>query len=322
MKTARAMKSRLSLLVPVTLSVALIAAGCKSNRPEPESTPAPASTADLPKPAATVQSAKPAGSSAQNQPAPPAVPPPEDVAAPPADAKKMPSGVAYKVLTPGTGKKRPKITDRVKVHFSGWTTSGKLIDSSIPRGQPSTLSLEQAPPVWKESLEKMLVGEKRRLWSSSKLAYGPGQGQGAPGGDLVFELELVEILESLPPPAVPKDVKAPPKTAKKTASGLAYALLKKGTGTQSPTAANRVRVHYTGWTTDGKMFDSSVTRGEPTTFPLGNVIKGWTEGVQLMKAGDKMRFWIPPELAYGATPSKPGAPAGMLVFDIELLDIM
>ncbi len=80
-------------------------------------------------------------------------------------------------------------------------------------------------------------------------------------------------------------------------------------------------MNYSGWTTDGKMFDSSVTRGEPASFPLNHVIKGWTEGVQLMHVGDVVRFWIPGPLAYGDKPTRPGAPAGMLVFDIELLGI-
>jgi peptidylprolyl isomerase len=82
-------------------------------------------------------------------------------------------------------------------------------------------------------------------------------------------------------------------------------------------------VNYSGWTTDGKMFDSSVTRGQPASFPLGRVIKGWTEGLQLLKVGDKARFWIPKELAYEdpSRPPRPGAPLGMLVFDVELLDV-
>ena len=77
-------------------------------------------------------------------------------------------------------------------------------------------------------------------------------------------------------------------------------------------------VHYTGWTTDGKMFDSSVTRGKPITFGLDQVIAGWTEGVQLMVEGEKTRFWIPQNLAYKG---QAGAPRGMLVFDVELLKI-
>ena len=77
-------------------------------------------------------------------------------------------------------------------------------------------------------------------------------------------------------------------------------------------------VHYTGWTTDGKMFDSSVQRGTPATFGLDHVIAGWTEGVQRMVPGEKCRFWIPESLAYAG---QPGEPQGMLVFDIELLHI-
>ena len=69
------------------------------------------------------------------------------------------------------------------------------------------------------------------------------------------------------------------------------------------------------------MFDSSVARGEPSSFSLGNVIKGWTEGVQLMVEGEKTRFWIPANLAYGDPSTRPGAPGGMLVFDIELVAI-
>jgi peptidylprolyl isomerase len=118
----------------------------------------------------------------------------------------------------------------------------------------------------------------------------------------------------------PPDVAASPADAKKTASGLAYKVLQPGKGTKHPTATSSVTVHYTGWTTDGKMFDSSVTRNQTATFPLNRVIAGWTEGVQLMVEGEKARFWIPGSLAYDNSP-RPGAPKGMLVFDIELISI-
>ncbi len=121
-------------------------------------------------------------------------------------------------------------------------------------------------------------------------------------------------------PEVPKDVAAVPADAKKTESGLASKVLTKGTGTTHPTATSNVTVHYSGWTTDGKMFDSSVKRGKPSSFGLNQVIKGWTEGVQLMVEGEKRRFWIPGELAYGNTPNG-GRPYGMLVFDVELIKI-
>jgi FKBP-type peptidyl-prolyl cis-trans isomerase len=118
----------------------------------------------------------------------------------------------------------------------------------------------------------------------------------------------------------PPDVGAPPADAQTTQSGLAYRVLRVGKGLLHPLAKDRVEVHYTGWTTDGTMFDSSVARGKTMVFPLTAVIKGWTEGVQLMVTGEKTRFWIPAVLAYGRHP-RPGAPAGMLVFDIELIDI-
>jgi len=97
-----------------------------------------------------------------------------------------------------------------------------------------------------------------------------------------------------------------------------YKFLKRGKGKVHPKPEDRVEVHYTGWTTDGKMFDSSVTRGRPMTFGLNQVIPGWTEGVALLAEGDSARLWIPEDLAYKG---RPGAPAGMLVFDVELLKI-
>ena len=115
----------------------------------------------------------------------------------------------------------------------------------------------------------------------------------------------------------PPDVSAAPQNAEKTSSGLASRVLTKGTGTVHPKATDSVTVHYTGWTTDGKMFDSSVSRGMPSTFPLNRVIAGWTEGLQLMVPGEKRRFWIPEALAYGGQRD----PRGLLVFDVELIRI-
>jgi peptidylprolyl isomerase len=116
----------------------------------------------------------------------------------------------------------------------------------------------------------------------------------------------------------PSDVKAAPADAHKTASGLCSKVLEKGKGSTHPSPTDTVTVHYSGWTTDGKLFDSSVTDGEPVTFGLNQVIPGWTEGVGLMVEGEKRRLWIPEELAYKG---KPGRPQGMLVFDVELLAI-
>jgi len=108
----------------------------------------------------------------------------------------------------------------------------------------------------------------------------------------------------------------------KTASGLKYQILKKGTGTISPKATDTVKVHYHGTLLNGTVFDSSVERGEPISFPLNRVIPGWTEGLQLMKVGDKFKFEIPADLAYGAdSPSPQIPPNSTLVFEVELLGI-
>ena len=119
----------------------------------------------------------------------------------------------------------------------------------------------------------------------------------------------------IPPPP---DVAAAPADAQRTPSNIATKVLKPGTGTRHPRPNSQVTVHYTGWTTDGKTFDSSVSRGEPSTFGLDQVIPGWTEGVQMMVEGEKRRFWIPGRLAYDGAP---GRPQGTLVFDIELIRI-
>ena len=117
----------------------------------------------------------------------------------------------------------------------------------------------------------------------------------------------------------PEDVAAPPADAEKTASGLASKVLKAGSGGEHPSERALVTVHYTGWTTDGNMFDSSIKRNRAALFGLNQVVKGWTEGVQLMTKGESRRFWIPPELGYGENPGG-GRPGGMLVFEIELVD--
>ena len=268
-------------------------------------------------PSAPRSGAKPAPSAADPRKAP------ADVAAPPDSAEKTASGLASRVLRPGTGTLHPQRWDKVTVHYTGWMTNGKMFDSSVARGEPATFQLDQVIAGWTEGVQPMVVGELRRLWIPANLAYGEtARRPGAPFGMLVFDVELLDIIPGKRPIEAPSDVAAPPKNATMTASGLAYVTLTKGAGKNHPFTTDRVRVHYSGWTTDGKLFDSSVARGEPTEFPLNGVIRGWTEGVRLMVVGDKTRFWIPGELAYGNSPSRPGVPSGTLVFDIELLDIL
>jgi FKBP-type peptidyl-prolyl cis-trans isomerase len=241
--------------------------------------------------------------------------PPPDVAAPSADAVKSQTGLASKMLAAGTSADKPAPTDIVTVHYTGWVAAdGRMFDSSIARGNPSTFPLNRVMPGWRECVQLMTVGEKRRCWVPQDLAY---RGQaGRPTGLVVFDIELIDTRRS--PTIPPPDVKGPPDDAKRTSTGLAYKVLRPGTGTRHAAAWSRVTVHYTGWTTDGKMFDSSVARGAPVTFSLDGVIPGWTEGVPLMVEGERTQFWIPENLAYKG---EVGQPKGMLVFEIDLIRI-
>ncbi len=241
------------------------------------------------------------------------VPAPADVAAPPADAEVTASGLASRVLVAGTGA-RPVAADSVKVHYTGWTTDGRMFDSSVARGKPSVLPLDKVIPGWRAGLLLMAEGEKRRLWIPAKLAY---EGRpDRPQGMLVFDVELLDVLHL---PEVPPDVAAPPADAERSKSGLAWKVLRPGTGESRPGPRSTVEVHYTGWTVDGKMFDSSIPRGAASSFALDKVIGGWTEGLQLMTEGEVRRLWIPKKLAYRG---QPGFPEGMLVFEVELIRIV
>jgi peptidylprolyl isomerase len=239
------------------------------------------------------------------------IPTPADVAGAPADAEKTDSGLASKVIEPGTGKTHPSKSDRVTVHYTGWTTDGKMFDSSLTTGKPVTFPLDKVIAGWTEGVQLMVAGETRRFWIPESLAYKGKQGR--PQGMLVFDVKLISFAE--PPSATPTDFKTPPSSAKRTASGLSYQVLKPGSGRRHPTESSTVTVHYSGWTTMGKLFDSSA--GKPAIFPLDGVIPGWTEGVQLMVEGEKARFWIPESLAYKGQ----GPIYGDLVFDIELVKI-
>jgi peptidylprolyl isomerase len=265
----------------------------------------------------------------------PGTPPPvpADVKAPPATAKKTEKGVFYRVLKTGKGGPKPGPTETVKVNYTGWGTDGRMFDSSDVKGQPAEFALNGVIAGWTDGLQVMSVGDRVRFWIPEELAYKGSPGK--PQGMLVFEIELLEIKAPQPeddghghgdPHAkkgpkpgdqpAPPDVAAPPKDAKKTAKGVFYKILSPKKGAAHPTAGDTVKVHYTGWTTDGVQFDSSIPRGQPSEFSLNGVIEGWTDGIPMIGVGEKARLWIPEALAY------PGSePKGMLVFDVELLEI-
>ena len=251
-------------------------------------------------------------------PAPATPPPPDELPASevtvPADGEKSASGLVSKLIRKGNSSEKAETTDVVTVHYTGWSSDGRLFDSSVVRGPASTFPLDKVMAGWRECVQLMTMGEKRRCWIPESLAY-KGQA-GRPKGTVVFDIELIDRRGN--PLIAPPDVKAIPDDAKRTPTGLAYKVMRPGKGVRNPSRFGRVTVHYTGWTTDGRMFDSSVAQGQPRTFRLDDVIKGWTEGVPLMVEGERTRFWVPENLAYGG---KGDGPRGMLVFDIELIRI-
>jgi peptidylprolyl isomerase len=229
---------------------------------------------------------------------------------------KTDSGLAYKITAPGRGSVHPTPNDLVKVVTLFWTkesVESKPSSMSTPT-QPILVGAIMAPGL-REALALMTTGQRMRLWLPEKLAFAGAAGK--PKGPLMVDVMLLDIIA---PPATPPDVAAAPADAQKTKSGLAFKILKPGTGTARPKSNSTVTVHYTGWTPDGQIFDSSVIKGQPATFPLGDVIRGWSEGVQLMVVGEVRRYWIPGHLAYDGV-DQAGVPRGPLVFDIELIAI-
>ena len=257
---------------------------------------------------------------------------PADDKLPPLDAKEWVTkdgGLKVWDVKEGTGKEVGKYST-VEVHYTGWLTNGKVFDSSKKTGKPFETPLGRVVPGWQFGLPGMKVGGIRRLYIPGKLAYG-SEGSGdliPPNATLVFEVELLDVTKGATNSTTEEkpmaDFALPPLDAKewtKRPNGLQVWDVKEGTGAEAKPAGT-VKVHYTGWLTDGKVFDSSKKRNEPIEFPLTGVIKGWGDGVPGMKVGGVRRLVIPPELGYGKR-GAPGAipPDATLVFEIELLDV-
>lgn len=194
----------------------------------------------------------------------------------------------------------------VSVHYTGWLTSGEKFDSSLDRNEPFSFPLGKGQVIrgWDQGVEGMKVGGIRKLTIPSELAYGKRGAGGVipPDATLVFEVELLAI---------------------ETEPELMIEELVLGEGAEAK-QGDHVYVHYTGWLTSGRKFDSSKDRGEPIDFPLGAgyVIRGWDEGLVGMKVGGKRRLTIPPNLGYG----RQGAggvipPNATLLFEVELVDV-
>jgi len=238
------------------------------------------------------------------------------------DTIKTASGLQYIMLKENkTGESAAGA--KVTVHYSGFFMDGKMFDSSVERGQPFSLKCGAGQVIkgWDEGLALLHKGEKARLIIPYQLAYGEaGYGPIPAKADIMFDVEIVDVT----PVILPKQFEIKGLEAKKTVSGLQYYEVYRAFNGTKAEAGKTVKVHYTGYLADGKVFDSSVERGEPIEFLLGQgqVIPGWEEGIVLMKTGDKLRLIIPYFLAYGDQGREPAIPAKAdLTFDVELIDV-
>jgi len=232
------------------------------------------------------------------------------------------SGLVYEILSQGKGRKVNN-GDNVTVHYTGKLTNDTVFDSSIPRNQPFSFKLGAGMVIkgWDEGVSYLHVGDKARFTIPANLGYGErAAGKIPPNSTLIFDVEVLDAKEAVV--AKPYVVKGLDTLT--TASGLKYIMVQKNAKGVKAEAGKTVKVHYTGYLMDGKKFDSSVERGEPIEFPLGqgNVIKGWDEGIALLHTGEKAQLIIPYQLAYGEQ-GYPGAipPKATLIFDVELVEV-
>jgi len=230
------------------------------------------------------------------------------------------SGLKYIIWKKADGAKAD-VGDNVSVHYAGRLLDGSPFDDSYKRGQPFSFPLGGGRVIkgWDEGIAYLNVGDSATLIIPSELGYGAADRPTIPANSiLIFDVELMDVKKIVKPVAYEvagKDTIA-------TGTGLKYIRLNKTEGAPV-TEGSTVAVHYTGYLLDGTVFDSSISRGEPISFPIGvgRVIKGWDEGISLLKVGEKARLIIPAQLAYGdrATGSIPAK--STLIFDVELISV-
>ena len=244
------------------------------------------------------------------------------------------SGLQYMSLEEsGEDGLTPTSTDLVVFEFVMTTADGVEVSSSravgaAPQVRVSDIGLDM--PGLAEGLQMMSEGDHYRFFVPPDLAYGDRVGPGAPFGPnetLIVDVELIKVQNPERNLQLAKDFLAEngkKDGIKSTSSGLQYEVISEGPEDgKSPAATDTVEVDYQGTLVNGTEFDSSYARGQSATFALNRVIPGWTEGLQLMSEGDKFRFYIPPELAYGVRGGPGGSigPNEALIFEVELIDV-
>ena len=228
------------------------------------------------------------------------------------------SGLQYVIWSKGDGE-MPANGDKVSVHYAGRLSTGEPFDNSYDRGQPFQFPLGQGRVIkgWDEGIAKLHVGDSATLIIPPALGYGSSDRPKIPGNStLIFDVQLMDVTKKV----MPKRFDVSGKTKESTRSGLEYIMINETNGVQAEDGMT-VSVHYSGYLEDGTMFDSSVERGQPISFPLGQgrVIRGWDEGIGLLKVGEKAQLIIPAELGYGSRAQGPIPANSTLIFDVELV---
>jgi peptidylprolyl isomerase len=277
----------------------LLLVACKSNKDTPPPT------------------AKMAGAAAS---AGPKIAPPLDIKNPPADATRRPSGLIYKTLVAAPGNPAPKRNDTVMIKYTGWRqASGETFFSNMSAENPMPLKLAIAAKGFTEGLQLVRKGEKAMLWLPPEIGLKNQAAGSAAAETLVYEVEVVDIVEA---PAIPPDVAQPPSDAKVTKSGAKYITVRPGTGADKARSFDEVTFNVTAWDAEGRMFDTTEMKTKPAAkvapftqpAPMDDVLT-------TMVSGERARFWI--DSTKMVTPSTPAGqlPAGLLCYEVEIIQI-
>ena len=240
--------------------------------------------------------------------------------------KEAAPGVWFRDVKEGMGEACPAGA-KVTIHYTGWTTDGNVFDTSKKTGGPATFALDGLIKGWQKGIPGMKPGGARKLVIAPEMGYGSASKPNIPANStLIFEVELVSFV-------APRNVTAgagrpladgsnggtDDPALRDLGEGLKYRDVKEGTGDPVKPGAS-VTIHYTGWTVDGNVFDTSKKTGAPATFSLTRLIPGWQKGIPGMKPGGVRKLVIPGPLGYGESGSGENIPPNAtLVFEIELV---
>jgi len=243
---------------------------------------------------------------------PPQAPSPQELAAPPAAATRLPSGLSTRLLRAGKGKLSPRIQDFVFFYAIGRRQDGTVVQDTFASPAPTRLQMGKLIPAWQEALAGMVPGEQRRFWFPAALA--PKNPKTGVQEAVVFDLELVNVARAPDPPSA---LKAPDPRAKQNGPGTWTLTVKTGKAGPKATRLDAALINLTVWNDLGQALTTSVVEGRPTLFPLDRVMTSFADCVEGMQIGEVRHCWISAERNEGF----PGAARGALIFELELLQL-